>query len=357
MAKILICTGIYPPHVGGPSQYAKEVADEFRRQGNEVKVLTYVLERKLPTFIRHKLFFYRTLFSLWGVDFIFALDMFSVGFPAVIAAKLLGRKIIIRTGGDFLWESYVERTGDLVLFRDFYQKSLGQLNLKERVIFHVTKWTLHNASSVVFSTDWQRKIFEHAYGLNPQKNFIIENFYGPKLPAVHDVSKDLKNKSRIFVAGTRPIGTGSLKWKNIERLKKAFVLAKLEIEENVSAAPIELDLNPAPYEQFLNKIRNAYAVILVSLGDISPNMILDAIRSNTPFILTKETGLFDRLKDIGLFVDPENEADIREKILFLADPVNHAVVQEKIKNFTFTHSWGEICKEIAAVARKIGAKV
>lgn len=338
MAKILICTGIYPPRIGGPAQYAKEVADEFRRQGHSVKVLTYNLERKLPTLIRHELFFWRTIFNLGGVDFVLCLDTLSVGWPAVAAAKILRKKVIIRTGGDFLWESYVERTDDLVLLKDFYLKSRDNWDWKEKIIFRITKWTLDDANAVVFSTNWQRKIFEQAYELDSRKNFIIENFYGGKLPAV---SPDLR-KNRVFVAGTRP-----LKWKNIERLRKAFLEAKAQ------DPTIELDTTNAPYDEFLEKIRAAYAVILVSLGDISPNFILDAIRANVPFVLTKETGLFEKLKDIGIFVDPENSADIKEKILLLADRTNHRIAKEKIEQFNFTHSWRQICEEFLAIFDQI----
>lgn len=333
--KILICTGIYPPHVGGPSQYAKEVETELKNRGHSVKVLTYKLERKLPPLIRHELFFWRTLFNLKGVDFIFALDTFSVGWPAAVAAKLLRKKIVIRTGGDFLWESYVERTGDLVLLSSFYQTRKDKLNRKEKFIFEVTKWTLQNVNAVIFSTEWQKKIFEEAYDLDSRKNYLVENFYGNKIQ-----SKPPQKK--VFVAGSRP-----LKWKNIERLKKAFELARKDNKE------IELDLESAPYEKFLEKIKNSFVVILVSIGDISPNMILDAIRCNKPFILTKENGLYDKLKDIAIFADPENVEDIKEKILFISDNANYSVQKKKIESFTFTHSWSEICDEIINISEKI----
>jgi glycosyltransferase involved in cell wall biosynthesis len=333
MANILICTGIYPPQIGGPAQYAKSVAEEFRAQGHQVKVLTYNLERKLPSLVRHELFFWRTLFSLGGVDFVLVLDTFSVGWPAIAAAKLLGKKTIIRTGGDFLWEAYVERTDDLVLLREFYETRHGDFNWKEKIIFQITKWTLEDASAIIFSTDWHRKIFEKAYDLDPKKNFVVENYYGEKLPQV-------EKENRAFVAGTRP-----LKWKNINWLREAFVKAK---EEDPT---IELDTTTAPYEKFIEKIRHSYAVILVSLGDISPNMILDAIRANTPFILTKETGLYDRLKDVGLFVDPKDPEDVKEKILYLADRSHYRFEQEKVERFTFTHSWKQICEEILDVAK------
>lgn len=340
MSKILICTGIYPPQVGGPAQYAKEIADEFRRQGNEVKVLTYVFERALPPLVRHLLFFCRTLWVLFshGADFIFILDTFSVGWPAVAAAKLTRHKAIIRTGGDFLWESYVERSGDLVLLKDFYgniRKNPSMLSFKERMIFAITKWTLQNARAVIFSTEWQQHIFEGAYELDWRKSFVVENFYGSKLPVT-------QKNNRTFVASSR-----NLRLKNVERLKKAFAEAR-EIDQT-----IELNTSPIPYDDFLEEISKSYAVILVSVSDISPNMILDAVRTNTPFIVTKHTGLHDKLKDIGIFVDPENTADIRDAVHFLSDVGNYEAQRQKIISFTFTHSWGEICNEILLLSKKI----
>ena len=66
-----------------------------------------------------------------------------------------------------------------------------------------------------------------------------------------------------------------------------------------------------------------------SLGDISPNMIMDAIRYNRPFIVTRETGIYDRIKDIAIFVDPENTEDIAEKIVWLSQPENYEKQKEK----------------------------
>lgn len=351
MSKIIICTGIYPPAIGGPAQYAKEIAEEFRRQGHAVKVLTYVLERYLPSLVRHELFFWRTFFVILTMkmrgqdEFILALDTFSVAWPAVMAAKLLGRKIIIRTGGDFLWESYVERTGDMVLLRNFYKISRQKWNWKERIIFGITKWTLQNASAIVFSTEWQRDIFTPAYNLDLNKNFIVENFYGQKIAKTEEAigrAEAIERSnvtSKIFIGGTRP-----LKWKNLETLKRAFSMAQNKRSD------ISLDLSTADYGNFLRKINNAYAVILASLGDISPNMILDAVRLNKPFILTQENGLTERLKDIAIFCDPEKPEDIADKITWLADEKNYLTQTAKVANFSFVHDWTDIAHEILNVA-------
>lgn len=335
MKKILISTGIYPPHIGGPAQYAKNLKEAFEKLGHEVKVKTYRVERYLPRGVRHLFFFLKILPALFWSDFAIALDTFSVGVPTVTAGALLKRPVIIRTGGDFLYEQYVERTGKLVLLREFYKTELRNFSWKERIIFRLTHWELARASFVVFNTFWQRYIWAKPYALDLTRTQIIENFYGPKLPSYEPGRKN-------FIGGARP-----LKWKNFETLKRTFSIVKQK------APDLFLDLATAPYEQFLSKIQHSYAVILVSLGDISPNMILDALRANKPFILTHETGLYDKLRDVGIFVNPLAAEDIAEKILFLSQPKNYENAKRKIEGFSFTHGWDEIAREFLALSYRL----
>lgn len=336
--KILIATGIYPPDVGGPAQYAKNLAETWQQAGEEVRVKYFRFERKLPTGLRHLFYFFKILPAVLWCDFILALDTWSAALPAVLAAKIFGKKILIRTGGDFLWESYIERTGDLVLFKDFYGKPRQNFNFKERLIFRLTGFVLRNADKIIFSTDWQRKIFTEAYALDKVKTTIVENFYGKK-------ESDAPSRGKVFLAATRP-----LKWKNISRLEEAFALAQKRL--GGKGNELQLDLKLAPYEDFTKKMANCYAFILVSLGDISPNMIMDAIRFNRPFIVTRETGIYDRIKDIAVFVDPEDTEDIAEKIIWLSEPENYEKQKEKIRNFTFIHTWEDIAGEIIAITKQ-----
>jgi len=333
--KIIIATGIYPPDIGGPAQYAKNLKVEFEELGHQVKMLTYQLEKKIPTGVRHFWFFLRCLLTFPRSDLVIALDTFSVGLPAVMAAKIFGKKIIIRTGGDFLWEQFVERTGDLVLLKDFYQTRLDKLNLKEKIVFKFSRWTVCNANRLIFSTDWQRKIWLPIYGFDEAKTTIVENYYGTK-----ELSFPPSEKN--FITGAR-----SLKLKNFERLVEVFKRA------DAKDFLLVYDNTTNPFEKFMDKVAHCYAVILVSVGDISPNLILDAIRHNKPFILTKETGFYDRLKDIGLFVDPENIDDIADKILYLADEKNYKKQVDKIKIFNFTHTWQEIASEFLVLSQRV----
>lgn len=327
--KVLIATGIYPPQIGGPATYAKNLAETFVKMNHVVSVKYFGFEHKLPTIVRHFWFFMKSVYAVWKSDFILALDAFSVGTAMVLASKIFHKKIVIRIGGDFLWETYINRTGKTILLSDFYKIPIEDFNLKEKIIFKITKWTLCNASVVVFSTNWQKEIFLAPYGLSSKTVRIIENFYGPKESGVKDCSnEEVKN----FVGGVR-----DLKWKK-GLVDSAFLNAS-KFDKS-----IHLDKETCGYNCFFNKIKNSYAVILVSLSDISPNMILDAVRCNKPFILTRENGL-DRLSSLAILVDPQNEKDITEKILWLAKRDNYLIQKKKIEEFDFVHSWEEIARE------------
>lgn len=327
---ILITTGIYPPKIGGPAQYAKNLKKTFENKGFGVSIKTYTIEDRLPTGIRHIVFFLKIIPKMIFSKVVFTLDTYSVGFPSVLAGKIFGKKVIIRTGGDFLWEGYVERTRKKVFLRNFYDTEKDNFSIKEKIIFFVTRWTLRNASNIIFSTDWQRQIFVKAYSLNLKKTCIVENYYGPK-------EADENYKSKEFVASTR-----KLVWKNLDFLKEVFA----DLERDGVA---ELFLDNLPFDKLMEKVKDCYAVILVSIGDISPNMILDAIRYNRPFICTKEVGIYERIKDAGIFVDPLNKEEVVSAIKRLLTEEGYVEAKGKVRKFDFVHTWDDISDEFLKV--------
>jgi len=282
-----------------------------------------------PTGLRHLIYFFSLLTKVSQADFVLALDTFSVGWPATVAARLLGKKIVIRTGGDFLWEWYVERTGDFVLLRNFYRTRLTKLNLREKIIFHCSRWTVRHCHKLVFSTDWQRQIWLAPYELNLAKTSIIENYYGIKDLVLLPSTKNFLWAGRY------------LKLKNLEKLKLAFAVVK-ESHPNLS-----LDIGQWSPEKLITKIKTSYAVIIPSLSEISPNLILLALQYRKPFILTMETGLYDQLQEVAVFVDPINIGDMASKIIWLANEQNYLIQQKKVAGFLFTHSWSEIASEFS----------
>lgn len=333
--RILITTGIYPPKIGGPAEYSKNLKIALEKAQNRVKIGTFGLEEHLPTGIRHGYFFFKILPKVLWSDLSISMDTFSVAFPTVFASKIFGKKTIIRTGGDFLWEQYIERTGKKVLFRNFYNEEINNFTNKEKIIFNLTKWTLRNSTYIVFSTEWQRSIFIDAYGLDKNKTSIIENYYGKK-------ESNFNFDSKTFIASGR-----NLALKNFVLLEEIFNEIKLEHSD------VFLYSKNDNYETFMNKIAHSYAVVSISISEISPNLILDAIRMNKPFICTKEVGIYDRIKDVGIFVDPLNEEEIEKAVLQLLEVGEYQKARQKVRDFSFVHTWEEIAQEFLNISNLI----
>lgn len=328
--RILIATGIYPPDIGGPAKYAKGLEEALRRAGHGVRVLSYQFEKKLPFGIRQLFYLARIFLATPKIDAIIALDTVSVGFPAAIASFLFGKKIAIRIGGDFLWETYVLRTGLQIPLPDFY-KVLLPLSFKEKVIIRVHQFILDYSDFIVFSTVWQRDIWSGFYIVNPEKVKIIENcYYGKHQSATF--------QEKVFLASSRQIAV-----KNFSNIEKAFEKARMTFPD------IKLDKSPYSSEEYDKKLKSCYAVVVASFSDISPNSVIEAVSYNKPFILTKYNGIQHRLAGAGIIIDPNDAEDIAKGFFALTDEKRYAEEVKKIKRISFTHSFEEIAKEFIGI--------
>ncbi len=300
--RIVIATGIYPPEIGGPAYYAQSLERALRAKGEHVAVITYGRLKKLPIGIRHLAYLFRLLPSLYRTDVVLALDTFSVGVPAALACRIVGIPLVIRTGGDFLWEQHVERVRERITLPDFYTTP-RILSRKERMIFTLTRWALRQAS-VVFSTAFQRDIWVSAYGITGEVHIIanaVEGRLGPIAP-----------ERKVFLALGRDIFL-----KNEVALREAFWLAQQKVPD------IELETGFVSHHEFVEKVRRCHAVVVASVSDISPNAILDAVRCSKPFMLTKYSGFADTFSACGVICDPLSTTDMAARIVELCDPARY----------------------------------
>jgi glycosyltransferase involved in cell wall biosynthesis len=331
--RFLIATGIYPPEIGGPAYYAKNLADALRAKGHEVEIGTFGKLKTLPIGIRHIALFFKLIPGIVSADKIIALDTFSAALPAYFAATLFQKHVIVRTGGDFLWEQYIERTGDLVPLPFFYDKH-RPFTLKEKIYFSLTKFLLSRVT-LVFSTNFQKDIWVHTYGLDEKKLLVIPN-------AITGVLEPIKPIKRNFMIYGRDI-----QLRNRAKLREAFTIAKEKVPE------IELEEGQVPQHVLFDRIRAGYCVVLPSITDISPNFILDGLRAGKPFVMTKYSEYAKLYSELGLFIDPLDIQDIASKIIAMADESTYNGFVEKIKATSFSRTYADLADDFLALANKV----
>jgi glycosyltransferase involved in cell wall biosynthesis len=330
--KIVLAASIYPPEVGGPSFYAASLKEALEGQGHRVNVVVLSAYKKWPSGLRHAVFGFHLFRRSRGMDAIIAFDVHAAGLPAVVVARFRGIPAVIRVGGDFLWEHYVDRTGDFVPLTEFYVRR-ERLNAKERIVFTLKRFVARRAT-LAFSSRWIADIWQKPYALDAERIHVIENAIPPKLDSIAP-----ERKNFIFYSRQIPL-------KNHAAFRRAFAKAKEKYPE------IEFEEGMVPHSELMQRMKSCYAAVVPSISEVTPNYIIDALRCGKPFLLTKYSGYAERFKDYGVIVDPLDEADMARGIEALAEPAAYAPLAARAAQFNEVHTYDDIAKEFVALLKK-----
>ncbi|PIR48367.1 hypothetical protein COU80_05350 [Candidatus Peregrinibacteria bacterium CG10_big_fil_rev_8_21_14_0_10_55_24] len=305
--KILLATGIYPPDIGGPATYVRNLAEGLVREGVQVTVVTYAQEpgdrsqgsgawdivhvRKGMPILRWVQFARALKKHGKDADVVYAFSSVSCGVP-LLFARLKKPKKVLRLGGDFLWERFTDRGGMLSL-RAYYTQHPRLRRFMQRL--------LKSFDHLVFSTRFQQELYkEHYTGL--PRNSVIENALPNAVPEHHQVHQPL----RLLFLGRL------VRFKNLELLLQAMVrlpLVRLTIVgsgpegKRLQSLSEELHIEsrvffvaPTHGQEKTQIFTGHDLLVLPSLTEISPHTALEARAAGLPVLLTQETGLSEALR-------------------------------------------------------------
>lgn len=331
--KIVIALG-NPKDPGGPTRYAQCLECEFNGRGHDARLIAYPFWLwRFPSGLRHLGYAARLLIPVWRSDVVIAFDTMTVGAPAALVSLIVRRPLMIRIGGDFVWEQYVERTGDLIKLSRFYDEALGRLSYKEKLEISITRWVARRTRALVFNCSWLKDIWFGPYQLDASRVYVAENLYPARQSAIAPTEKN-------FVAAGRPI-----KLKQEKMLQQVVATLK-----GRGRTEIILDVSGLPPHEHQERVRRCYAVVLASVSDVSPNAIIDAVVHGKPFICTTDTGIRERLEGTGVFVDTSDGRELGEAIERLLDPAEYARIQARVEEFSFTRTWSDVAEDFLRIA-------
>src|SRR3989344_444032 len=330
--KIVLATGVYPPQIGGPAKYVKNIRDELLKEGFNVKVASYFFEHKLPPIVRHVWYFFKLLFISFNTKVIFAFDTLSTGVPAVLVGKILRKKVVVRIGGDFLWETHIEATGEKTPLPLIYENKNTWI-LRDKVIFYLTNFLFKTDNYFVFNSEWLMNIFLKNYNIDRKKVVILKNVFSPGKESEKAVRKN-------FLWAGRPI-----KIKNINSFSVAFEEAKKQNPE------IYLDIfTDLPHHELMKKIEKCFALVLPSYSDVSPNFIIEGIERGKPFVCTKYTSLVTDFPNCGIFIDHLDKENMKNSVLTLAEESVYREKSEATRLYTEERTFEDITNEFLTIA-------
>jgi len=317
--KILITTGIYPPEIGGPATYTVLLEHEMPKHGIEVSALPFRVVRHLPRWVRHFVFFYKVLILGRKVDLLYTQDPVSVGFPTMLAAKILNKPFLIRVAGDYAWEQAAQRFGVMDTIDQFQNKKYG---FQTELMRMIQKITTKMADKVITPSKYFRNLVA---AWNPKKENVITIYNGINF-------SDFKENKNNFEPKTI-ISSGRLvPWKGFDILIEMMRdlpewkltitgdgpdRARLEkiIKENNLQERVFL-LGDVKRIEMIKKIQESEIFILNTSFESFSFVIVEAMIALTPVISTNIGNINEIVDDgeDGLLVEPNNTEQIKEAI-------------------------------------------
>ena len=367
--KILITTGIFVPEIGGPATYVKNLSQALIKAGHLVSVITYsdqhhydfdedlgykiIRIKRTNKIANYWRFFKAVKKQINKFDIIYCFDHFSAAIPSILAVNKI-KKIAIRIGGDFIWERYLRIFKKGVTLKDYYQQKLYH---KDLIRFHLIKWVFRKADLLIFTTKFQKEIFNNPYNLEDKKIKYIGN------PIIFQ-EKDYQQRNKEILFAGRIIEKN-----NIRRLIQSF--AELKSEEFklvlIGEGEIKEELrglvsdnnwlniifeNKLSQKDLRKRISQSYALAFPSYTDISPNGVLECLSTNTPFILTKEHG-FDWLKGKIIEFNPLNNEEIKQALKQILDSSFYTKYQDKIKNLNYNYTLEKVSENTVKLFKEL----
>ena len=329
--RILIVTPLLPPEPGGPSYYAEGLRTAFKRKENVVQTLAFGSVRHLPSGIRHLVFFAQVLWACRRADLVVILDTVSVAVPAVIAARLLGICRIVRTGGDFVWEQYVERTQEKVKLSEFYTEE-RKLSRKERFVLWLQRRVVVPYTDVLaFSTEWQRGLWQKPYELEHTHAVVIENAYNIPL---QKPERDAKSQTVLWIGR-------DITLKNVDTLREAFAVVQATYPE----AHLELLAN-VPQDEAYAKLARARVLVLSSLSEVSPNLVAEALALGVPVIAPEDCGLRTVFGNVVLWTNTTSKTALADNLSHMMNVTEYEDQVALVRSYMNTRTYDDIAHEM-----------
>ena len=290
--RILIATGVYPPESGGPATYSKLLEERLPALGFAVSVLPFSRVRHLPKIVRHLAYFFICLRMARCADVVYALDTVSVGFPAALAATVLGKKFVVRVPGDYAWEQARQRFGVKDELDGFQKKSYGP-----RVGFlrAVQRFVTRRARAVVVPSVYMQTVVSQ---WNVKNISVI--YSSIDLAATYELPFDYA-QGKPRPEGFLVVSSGRrVPWKHFDAIERVVAREKrwrFFLAENL------------PRAQALGWVKAADVFVLNSTYEGLSHALVEAMALGTPVVATAVGGNPELIEDgiDGLLVPPGND--------------------------------------------------
>lgn len=356
--RILITTPIWPPEIGGPATYTKELVQRLKSRcqitilafADEPEIMDGVrlisISKKAPLLIRQIRYLKAAMALGKKADLIYAQNAMAAGIPSVIAAKLLNKPIVLKFVGDSAWESAFRNGQTKKLLEDFLRKP--DAGLKNRFRMLIQKLALRYASQIIVPSDYLGKIISSYYNIPTSK---IKTIYNAAEPDTDNSAEQIKPDPNQIITVARLVP-----WKGVDGIIRAVKMLHQKIPD------IKLVIaGDGPEMQHLKQLAELLSIQnnIKFLGNVSKKETAQWRRRSSVFVLNSSyeglphsvlSSFAVGIPVIATNIPGTNEAVYNEKTGIAIPPNNVPAIADAISRLLAD---AELGSRLAANARRL----
>lgn len=328
--KIILATPLYPPEIGGPATYTKELAERLCGEQeitivayastseniSGTKLLTISKRRSLP--VRLLKFTYVLYQAARGADVIYVQNAVAAGLPAVLVKMLTGTPVVLKFVGDEAWERATQLRQTTKPLEDFLAMPDGSFRI--RLIMLLQGFVLRHVDIVTTPSAYLSEAVIRTYGVRKERAVVNYNA-AEKTEVLPFVGQPIPHQ---LVTTARLV-----EWKGIDgiiravaQMVKEFPDVKLLIAgdgpEEASLKQLTRDLHVESHVTFLGRVSRAetwhlrktsHVYVLNSTYEGLPHTALTSFAAEIPMVATDIPGTSEAVYDgvSGLLVPPSDD--------------------------------------------------
>jgi glycosyltransferase involved in cell wall biosynthesis len=358
--KIVLATPIYPPEIGGPATYTKELAERLKDKHKVTIVAFASTSEKVPgttliTVDKRRALPLRLLKFFWvlfkaskNADVIYVQNAVASGLPAVLVGKLRAIPVVLKFVGDEAWERATQLRQTHKQLEDFLASPEGSWYI--RLLMVLQGFVLRNVTAVTTPSAYLGEAIIRTYGV--QREHAVVNYNAAEKTEVLPFTGSVIPHQLVATARLTP-------WKGIDGIIRAVALllkkfpdTKLLIAgdgpEEEKLKKLATDLELGAHVQFLGRVSRAetwhirktsQVYVLNSTYEGLPHTALTTFAAEIPMVATDIPGT--------------NEAVYHEQSGLLVRTGDAQALADAIERL-FTDE--TLCKQIVAGGKKILAE-
>jgi len=327
--KIILATPIYPPEIGGPATYIKEICHRLNN-AYDITVIAYTSEKnpfpgtnlisvkkEYPLLLRLLIYTYKIWKELGKSELVYVQNAVASGLPTAIACTLRRKPFILKFVGDEAWERASQRKATEKKLEDFLKNP--DKSLYTETMMAIQGFVLRRASIVTTPSAYLLDAIAKTYKLNKEKTIVNYN-------ASEDNSSKIDNSKRIpyqIVTVARLVV-----WKGVDKIIEAISLLATKFPtmnlvilgdgpemDNLKAQVAKLKLaNHVTFRGMVSEhevtqtLQTSSLFILNSTYEGLPHVVLASFGNFIPVIATNISGTNEVVKDgeTGLTIEVGN---------------------------------------------------